>query len=56
MKVVQICFEGKGVSHSLEYLEEVLDRPTMEKIIEVCMGVVIGGPNLPPTKELPGEI
>lgn len=46
--LAQICLEGidKELSEDREKLEEVLDEPTIYKIIEVCSGLKLNDPNL----------
>lgn len=53
VELAKICLVGvlKGTKHEEnsqddEWLEEVLDEPTIYKIIEVCAGIKLNDPNL----------
>ena len=60
LDVVQICIERQvpELAGDREELEDVIDRPTMNKIIEVCTGIDLDAepdPNLLVTTESPQD-
>ena len=46
--LAQICLEGPApeLAADLDKMEDIIDEPTMYKIIEVCGGIKLNDPNL----------